>query len=386
MAPPYRVPLWRSLAGDNKITVWLLESDDQLSADGNNRGSDWSAQSLRAENFLVRTLRTFKLKRGEHRYYLTGVRSAWRCTAADIVMLGGWESPAYWLIFLFARLRRVPVVGFYESILDTNSRKAGPVQFARAAWFKSMDAIVTPGPSATEAVLATGTLRERIFEGFNAVDVEDIWTQASRYRLTAPTATNHRFLFIGQLIARKNVLLLIEAFAALRRCGSSATLRIAGVGELEEEVTALISAFHLNDCVAMEGYVDSADLPALLATSDTLVMPSLQEVWGLVVNEALAAGLHVVITENAGVTNSVRAMKGVHVAHATSSHAFAATLRECESTFTGVIDTPEILSYGPGRFANIFREAFDFAIGRGENASLPASSDKQSQQSHDRVR
>ena len=99
-----------------------------------------------------------------------------------------------------------------------------------------------------------------------------------------------RFLFVGRLIERKGLDVLLKAFARLPGC----ELWIGGSGPLADVVTAAAAA---DPRIRVLGYVESEDLPDLCAQVDALVVPSLYEAWGLVVHEGLAYGLPVIATD-----------------------------------------------------------------------------------------
>jgi hypothetical protein len=100
----------------------------------------------------------------------------------DAVLLGGWESPAYWQALIVARRRKLPTIGFFESTLQTSKCASGPIARARLHFFLLLDAVVVPGVAAEEAVLAMDVPRDRIHVGFNAADVKLINRDAEEWR------------------------------------------------------------------------------------------------------------------------------------------------------------------------------------------------------------
>ena len=74
---------------------------------------------------------------------------------------------------------------------------------------------------------------------------------------------------------------------------------MAGSGELEQELRAFCTE-HALDNVVFTGFVNQSELPALYAASDVFVLPSEHEPWGLAVNEAMCAGLPVVVSREVG--------------------------------------------------------------------------------------
>lgn len=349
VAAPYRVPVWQELSQLCDLEVALLENDERLSADvAANRGADWRSDRVRGLN--MRTLATFRVARGEARYYaLTRVP---RITQ-DAVLLGGWESPAYWQLLLVARLTGRRAVGFYESIARTQRHRRGAIAAARRWYFRSLDAVVVPGVEARDALLAMGVEAARISVGFNAVDVAEINVRATAAR-RSEDAPGHRYLYVGRLIELKGVDLAIAAFAQAR--GNGDTLTIVGGGPLLDDLRALATRLGVADDVAFPGPVENADLPEILARHHTLVMPSREDVWGLVANEGLAAGLHVVVSSVAGVAASVSGMRGVFVVDP-DVDGVAGGMRASARSWEGPVAEPEILAYDPKAFARVFAAA-----------------------------
>ncbi|WP_295823190.1 glycosyltransferase family 4 protein [uncultured Microbacterium sp.] len=350
-AAPYRRPIWDVLGNRFDFQIRLLENSRQFHCRPGNRPDDWYEFGLRgADTAFVPTKR---LQRGEENYYLA-LRSPVR-RGVDGVILGGWESPAYWQALAQLKTSRRPVrsVGFYESTLASQGHKNGPIAAARRWYFRNLDAVVVPGEASAEAVAAMGVDDHRIFVGFNPVDVDWIARESTRSPLRG---RGHRFIYIGQLVPRKAPLALIQAFAHCR--DEADTLTIVGKGELARAVNAEIDRLGLSETVELFPTVSYQDVPALLARHDTLVLPSLTEVWGLVVNEALAAGLHVVVSRNAGVAPSVADMDGVHLCEP-EREAIAQAMAASRASWAGPVRTPAILAFTPQRFADVFVRALN---------------------------
>ena len=104
------------------------------------------------------------------------------------------------------------------------------------------------------------------------------------------TGEETRFLFVGRLIERKGLDVLLQAFTRVDR----SELWIAGDGPLREPVMAAAAQ---DERIRIFGHVGGQDLVDLYSQVDALVVPSLYEAWGLVVHEALANGLPVITTD-----------------------------------------------------------------------------------------
>lgn len=351
-AAPYRIPVWDALAERVNLEIWLLESDRTLHRDRNNRGTDWRI-GARNFGFAVRTIQALAINRGEGRHYITGWLGKNPFRNVDSVLIGGWDSPAYWSISRKARKAGVRRIGFYESHLLTQRNTSGFIAAARRWFFHSLDGVVVPGVAAQNALLHEGINVDRISMGFNAVDVHRIHEETRLAREQNPrTDGTLRLLVVSQLIERKNV---AEAIRALNEPGlEGARLTIVGTGPLKGQLDELIEELGLDGRVDMLGYVTGTEMPKIFAQHDALIHPALEEVWGLVVNEALAAGLHVAVSDRCGIAPSVSHMEGVTTISADRRSIAEATRRVVPNQ---PLVYPEILANGPEPFAQIFLDA-----------------------------
>lgn len=354
-ASPYRRPVWDALGRKLALRVALLESDAMLASDAR-RGPEWAAAEVRDAGYQLQTLASLRLGRGERRFYVLRQRASALLGRDRRILIGGWESPGYWQMLVVAKLRGARTVGFYESTLSTNRHSRGPIAAARRWFFRHLDAVVVPGAAAEEALLAMGVEARRVYRGFNAVDVQ-AFSLAAHSQPSHP-AIGHRFVYVGQLIGRKNVDGLIRAFSDVRADGD--VLTIVGRGEQQAALQSLAQGLSLGDAVVFRGRVPYDELPDLLAQSQTLVLPSREEVWGLVVNEALAAGCHAVVARDAGVAVSVAPMRGVWIV-ATDRESLAAGMAASRAGWHERILDAEILQKTPDAFADVFFRALTSA-------------------------
>ncbi|MCK8480553.1 glycosyltransferase [Psychroserpens algicola] len=107
-----------------------------------------------------------------------------------------------------------------------------------------------------------------------------------------------RFLFIGQLIQRKGLDVLLQSLSKVKH--SNWTLDVYGEGEDEATLSSLITDLKLTDKVNMHGVVTNKELRQRVALHDILILPSRFDGWGAVVNEALASGLKVICSSTCG--------------------------------------------------------------------------------------
>lgn len=108
-----------------------------------------------------------------------------------------------------------------------------------------------------------------------------------------------RFLFSGQLIHRKGVDVLLRAFERVCAMRGTATLTLLGDGPDRERYRRMVSP-EWRDRVRFAGFVQPSALPRAFADADVFVLPSRYDGWGVVVNEAIAAGMPVIASSAVG--------------------------------------------------------------------------------------
>ncbi|WP_187970278.1 glycosyltransferase family 4 protein [Aquibium microcysteis] len=106
-------------------------------------------------------------------------------------------------------------------------------------------------------------------------------------------------LFISKFMPGKRPDLLIKAAAALAADGYPLHLVMAGSGEMEEELRALAGCYP-SLSVSFPGFVNQSEMPKVLGACDVMVFPSEIDQWGLIVNEAMAVGLPVIVGAESG--------------------------------------------------------------------------------------
>lgn len=111
-------------------------------------------------------------------------------------------------------------------------------------------------------------------------------------------------LFVGQLIPRKGVDLLLRAFALMR--GPDTKLQLVGEGPAEAALRSLASTLGISGFVEWLGSRHGAEIPALMAHAHVMVLPSREDGWGAVVNESLMVGTPVICSDAGGAAELIR--------------------------------------------------------------------------------
>lgn len=108
------------------------------------------------------------------------------------------------------------------------------------------------------------------------------------------------FLYVGRLAPEKNVRSLVQAWVTYRENGGTWPLVIVGDGPEGAGLRELGSKSRFAADIHFAGHKSSSDLPVFYAFAGCFVLPSTREPWGLVVNEAMASSLPVIVSQRCG--------------------------------------------------------------------------------------
>ena len=145
-----------------------------------------------------------------------------------------------------------------------------------------------------------------IFDAPNAVDMNPYTGVFSNQELRETRSSlgveGTCFLYAGRLIHKKGVEQLLKAWQEFRKGKTDRfTLLMVGEGRQKKEFAALARELGLDD-VVFAGFRKPEELPCIYQAADVFVFPTMDDTWGLVVNEALASGLPVLSSRYAGCT------------------------------------------------------------------------------------
>ena len=177
----------------------------------------------------------------------------------------------------------------------------------------SFDAAQASGSASTRYYADLGIPKHRIFKGYSVVDNDYFSERADAIR-NAPAAVRALpglqdetafFFASARFMERKDLPTLLRAYASYRRRAQRAgespwRLLLLGDGPLRPRLEALVREEAMTDHVAMPGWRQIEDLPAYYALAAAFVHTATIDQWGLVVNEAMAAGLPVIVSTGTG--------------------------------------------------------------------------------------
>lgn len=298
---PYRIPVFNALATHATVdlhVVFLAETDAAL--------RQWHVYKDEIR-FSYEVLPSWRLPLHKRSLLLNwGVCACLRKFAPQTIICGGYNYYASWEALSWARRHEVSFVLWSES--NGYDARSGSrwVESLKLHFLSRCSRFVVPGKSSFEYLQSLRILPESITLAPNAVDnagfagqSESIRARASEFRQRIGLPP--RFvLYVGRLVPQKGVFDLLDAYGRLEDdIRSQVGLVFAGDGECRAELERKAKRIRGGE-ICFPGFLQREDLAGLYALAESLVLPTHSDPWGLVVNEAMACGLPIVVTSVAG--------------------------------------------------------------------------------------
>lgn len=279
-----------------------------------------------------------------------------------IVAIQGWSDPAAYTTAAWALRNNAPIIMFSESN-RYDHRRSGWSEWLKSRILGVCDAALVGGRHHADYLVDLGFERSRISLGYNAVDNDHFAAPPP----TSGSAPCPYFLVVSRLVENKNIELVIRSYAAYRASCSADPwgLVVLGAGPLEEHLRATIADLGIDAHARLEGFRKYHDLPALYQCAGAFVQASTWEPWGLAVNEAMAAGLPVIVADRVGC--AVELVEDGVNGFTFAAGDGAALTRHMRALANGAVDRRAfggnsrriVAAWGPARFASGLAEAID---------------------------
>ena len=298
---PYRIPVFNVLARRAELdlhVIFLAETDHTI--------RQWRVYKDEIR-FSHQVLPSWRWRVGKiSLLFNRGLWSALNLWSPQVMICGGYNYAASWEALLWARRHSVPFVLWSESNRhDVRGGSAG-VEFLKAYFVRHCDRFVVPGKASLEYLRLLAPAEASILTAPNAVDNELFSMQAQEARVHEPEfrermgLPSRYILFAGRLVPEKGIFDLLEAYARLESgLRSEVGLVFAGDGgsraELEQRAQRIRPG-----TVSFAGFAQREDMAGLYALAEAMVLPTRSDPWGLVVNEAMACGLPIIVSSVAG--------------------------------------------------------------------------------------
>ena len=311
----------------------------------------------------------------------------------------GWSNPEAVAGIAWAINNGVAIIVLSESQAIDESRIVWK-EFIKQRISKLYSAGVVGGGPHVDYLAQLGMPRDRIFVGYDAVDNQYFReaSEAARVRgainpqvdgssVRLGLSSAPFFLASARFIEKKNLLFLIRAYARYREFAVGVVsgqegsevwdLVLLGDGPLRGEMEAMSRALGVAEWIHMPGFKPYPDLPAYYGFASAFVHASTTEQWGLVVNEAMACGLPVIVSYRVGCARDL-VKDGVNGytfdpcdVEQLAQHMLRISASDFPLSTFGAASLSIIADWGPARFATGLKAAVEKALEVGpQRASL----------------
>lgn len=215
--------------------------------------------------------------------------------AADVVITGGF-SPPMLRAFFWARMHGRPHIAFSDATIISEKNLGLAHRVARRIVHRRSAACVGAGLQTLDYFRSYGVPEEALFRSCLTVATE-------RFSVLPFDERPYDVMFSGRFVERKMPLFFAEICCRLADRRGSCRALVLGSGPLEEDFRAAMR--HPGLTAEFAGFVDQETLPEYYASAKILAFPTLGDTWGVVANEACAAGTPVSVSRFAGVAGDL---------------------------------------------------------------------------------
>ncbi len=224
----------------------------------------------------------------------------------SVVAIPGWGGKIPLSALLWCIKNNIPKILMSDST-EQDFRRYFLKEFVKSKIIGFFDSAIAGGVRQVDYLIKLKFLKTKIYTGYDVVD-NDYFTHGSNdARRKAPTLRRrinlpeNYFLASSRFISKKNIRSLIQGYAAYMKNNKKPwNLVLLGDGPEWEMLTSMVKQLGLDTFVYMPGFVQYDQLPIYYGLASVFILASISEQWGLVVNEAMASGLPVIISNRCG--------------------------------------------------------------------------------------
>lgn len=282
---PYRVAFFDELGKSCNLTVSF---EGRTATDRNKK---WVPQ----DGASYKTVYLNGLRVQSDKFLCPGILTIIR-QKFDYIIVGGYSTPTSMLAIEYMRLHKIP---FWIEADGGMISADGKLKYhIKHHFISSASAWLSSGKATTKYLIHYGAKQKSIFEyPFTSLQQSDILSEPllperkQNLRRKLGLTGNKVILSVGQFIPRKGFDILMRALAC---CPKAYQLYIVGA-EAPQEYLTLRETLKL-DNVHFVGFKTKNELKAYYQAADLFVLPTREDIWGLVINEAMANGLPIITT------------------------------------------------------------------------------------------
>jgi glycosyltransferase involved in cell wall biosynthesis len=284
-----------------------------------------------------------------------------------VLAISGYFSPSMLAALFWCRLRNKPTILFSETT-ESDFKRVWWKEKIKSFIVRQFKAALVGGQPHKRYLIQLGMPEEAIFVGYDIVG-NDTFHPVRIKHLPKPLDKPF-FLTINRFIHKKNLPFIIDSYAQYRKqAGVTAwDLVLCGDGELRPQIERQIAELNLQNVIHLPGFLQQKEMLPYFAHAGCFVHASTTEQWGLVVNEAMAAGLPVLVSNRCGCFEDliIEGVNGFGFDPYDFQQLSKLMLTISANSFNrqkmGRAALKHIQNFAPDRFANGLVQAVEYAI------------------------
>jgi glycosyltransferase involved in cell wall biosynthesis len=301
---PYRVPLF------NEVNRLFLEKGIRLKVLFGSKGYSRRKFNLDLNElkFDYELLHSKKIDFGnqEKTYFsYRGMMRAIRDESPDVVIVSGFSVVTIRL-WLKSFLQKTKYIIWSGSIHKKGRNDSWLRVKIREFLVQRAYAFIAYGSKSKEYLLDLGAAESKVFIAINTVDTNFFAERTNFFKDSKNKIDNKKHLtYVGYLSSRKNVTRMLECVKTLSQGRKDFVLDLIGEGDDRLKLQEFVRQNNLTEVVRFHGFIQKERLPEYFAVSDCFLFQTDFDIWGLVLNEAMAAGLPVISSTNSGAASDL---------------------------------------------------------------------------------
>lgn len=289
--PPFRIPIYHRIARMPDVELRVIF----CSAREPNR--QWELPPLQFKHVFLKE--RFVTRGSNFIHNNPDVITTLMRLAPDVIVTTGF-NPTYLYAFGYAVAKGIPHIPMTDGTATSEEALSRWHKVIRRLVYSRSQAFIAASKGGMELYQSYGIPPESCFQSCLCIDNETFQRDAE------PVEKKYDFIFCGRIVQDKNPLFALDvARGAAQKLGRKVSILFVGTGEQEEDVKAHVRSLAEWVEADFNGHADQHELPALYASARIFLFPTARDVWGVVANEACAAGLPVIVSPHAGVVGEL---------------------------------------------------------------------------------
>lgn len=287
---PYRIPVYERLAQDASLDLVVIYCS------GSEPDRSWR---LGVGDYRQIYLKQRFLKvAGRFIHVNPDVWSQLNALRPDVVITTGY-NPTHLVAFAYAKLRGLAHIVMTDGTWHSERGYSWVHRLVRKVVFAGSGAFVGASQGSFDLLASYGVSADRMFKSHLCAD-------NAAFEVMTGVHRTFDLMFSGRLVGIKNPMFALDvAREVATRLGRGVSVLMIGSGDLENEIRQQAASLAGTVNITFPGFIQPAELPRYYASAKVFLFPTSWDPWGVVANEACAAGTPVLVTPEAGVSGDL---------------------------------------------------------------------------------